>query len=174
MTALWSARHRPSGADGGGTDVMVLTEAGLAELYRCGWDTLARRLDAAGCRFVGFRLETEPPGSDGHPLLVDRTQSAATVRWLLYTPPALSWFRGHFPGRPILPGVVQIHWAARLAEREGVSAAGFTGLSGVKFLAPVLPGDLLALSLEPGTGRVGFTFETPAGVRSRGTLHYRV
>ena len=29
--------------------------------------------------------------------------------------PDLNWFRGHFPGHPVLPGIVQLHWAVAIA-----------------------------------------------------------
>lgn len=59
-------------------------------------------------------------------------------------------FAGHFPGRPILPGVVL------LAEvLEALRAAGQLGECGItinaaKFLAPVGPGALLDIHVEPG------------------------
>ncbi len=65
-----------------------------------------------------------------------------------------AFFQGHFPGRPIMPGVLQIE---ALAQAAGVLAIESLGLAGTgklvyfmaieeaKFRAPVEPGVLLTL-----------------------------
>jgi 3-hydroxyacyl-[acyl-carrier-protein] dehydratase len=61
------------------------------------------------------------------------------------------WVRGHIPGRPLMPGVIQIEAAAQLLsffvkqvyQEEGF--VGFGGISQAKFRAPVEPGCRLLL-----------------------------
>jgi 3-hydroxyacyl-[acyl-carrier-protein] dehydratase len=61
------------------------------------------------------------------------------------------WVRGHIPGRPLMPGVIQIEAAAQLlsffvkqvCEEEGF--IGFGGIEGAKFRLPVEPGCRLLL-----------------------------
>lgn len=63
------------------------------------------------------------------------------------------FFQGHFPGAPIMPGVLILEALAQagglLAASAMESAAGklflFTGLDGVKFRRQVIPGDRLDL-----------------------------
>jgi 3-hydroxymyristoyl/3-hydroxydecanoyl-(acyl carrier protein) dehydratase len=55
-------------------------------------------------------------------------------------------YAGHFPGRPILPGVVLLDQAQRALEQAcGVT---LTGLAQAKFLSPCVPGDALQLDYE--------------------------
>ena len=68
-----------------------------------------------------------------------------------------SFFQGHFPGRPIMPGVLIVE---ALAQAAGVLAVESLGLAGsgklvyfmaideAKFRAPVEPGILLRLEVE--------------------------
>jgi len=65
--------------------------------------------------------------------------------------PGFPGFSGHFPGFPILPGVVQVECARVAAERLWGRAFSPAGVENAKFLAPVLPGDrlLARLSLAP-------------------------
>jgi 3-hydroxymyristoyl/3-hydroxydecanoyl-(acyl carrier protein) dehydratase len=59
---------------------------------------------------------------------------------------------GHFPGRPILPGVVLLDAVLQAA------GLGQAHLLRAKFTAPVLPGDAVAIGLVPRAGgRIGFT-----------------
>ncbi len=61
---------------------------------------------------------------------------------------------GHFPGRPIVPGVVLLDEV--LALMSGASAA-FVRLASVKFIAPVLPEQNVALAWsEQSGGRMDF------------------
>ena len=72
-------------------------------------------------------------------------------------------YEGHFPGQPILPGVVILAEAmAAIAEATGRGPERWT-LANVKFLAPVAPGIALVLRHEAVDGNV--RFEVRAGER---------
>lgn len=80
-------------------------------------------------------------------------------------------YAGHFPGRPILPGVVVL--AEVLAAVAGATGRGVAewSLASVKFLQPVTPGEALTLA-HSATDRGGVRFEVRAGARvvASGTL----
>jgi len=65
-------------------------------------------------------------------------------------------FTGHFPDRPIMPGVMQVEALAQLAgiiclQMEGAAPGAvffFAGVDGVKWKKPVVPGDTLVMEVE--------------------------
>ena len=67
------------------------------------------------------------------------------------------FFQGHFPGRPIMPGVLIVEALAQAAgvlalESLGLAGSGklvyFMAIDGAKFRTPVEPGVLLRLEVE--------------------------
>lgn len=69
------------------------------------------------------------------------------------------FFQGHFPGNPVMPGVLQIEAMAQTAGALVVAASGenagdkkisvlFMSIDGVKFRKPVKPGDQLRMHVE--------------------------
>ena len=88
--------------------------------------------------------------------------SARERHWQV--PAAHPAFPGHFPGRPILPGVVLIDQAIQLA--DGLLPAGCTirGLGNAKFFEPVGPGTPLVFDYAPASARA-LAFEVRAGDR---------
>jgi 3-hydroxymyristoyl/3-hydroxydecanoyl-(acyl carrier protein) dehydratase len=67
-------------------------------------------------------------------------------------------FAGHFPGQPLLPGVVLLGEVLELLLREAPSAIGPAPcISAVKFLAPVRPGAELEIRwTAPAGGHLRF------------------
>ncbi len=85
----------------------------------------------------------------------------------------LLWFLGHFPGHPILPGVVQLDWAAHFARTElGLSLPAAQEFQ-IKFKAVIRPGDRVALALrhEAAKGRLAFEYRRGDDVCSSGTAY---
>ncbi len=71
------------------------------------------------------------------------------------------WYKGHFPGQPVTPGVLMIEMLAQagavcalsLPENKG-KLAFFAGIDKARFRGTVLPGDTLELKVEM-TGKKG-------------------
>ncbi|WP_428274471.1 3-hydroxyacyl-ACP dehydratase FabZ [Candidatus Palauibacter sp.] len=71
------------------------------------------------------------------------------------------FFAGHFPGRPVMPGVLIIEALAQCGglllmnglENPEDKVIYFLSVDGVKFRRPVIPGDQLILELDLVQGR---------------------
>jgi len=83
----------------------------------------------------------EWPALAGEPCIADQL-----IELPLNIKPQLTYFEGHFPSQPVLPGVVQIHWAAELSKLI-FKLDGFSTLQGLKFNSMILPDTLVTLAL---------------------------
>ena len=103
-----------------------------------------------------------------------RLEGAETV-FTLSLEPDLPACRGHFPGDPVVPGVVQVDWAIRLGETAFGPLGVFAGLDQVKFLAPLRPGGAveLRLALGPARDRLSFQYVGAAGRHSSGQVRFQ-
>jgi 3-hydroxymyristoyl/3-hydroxydecanoyl-(acyl carrier protein) dehydratase len=96
------------------------------------------------------------------PAVRDLARDGDAVRMRLSIPAELDAFQGHFPGEPILPGVVQVDWAVRFAA-EHFATAPAAGDFQVKFRQLVRPDHDLALLLTLDGQRRHVAFEYRVG-----------
>lgn len=84
-------------------------------------------------------------------------------------------FAGHFPGRPIVPGVLLLAESleAMLAHTDTARLLGAAPtLAAVKFLAPVGPGARLRVEWEHSATRVRFQIGPMEGTGAIATGHF--
>lgn len=81
------------------------------------------------------------------PVVIARTQGA-TLQLTLEIPANLHYFDGHFPGSPVLAGIIQIHWAVHYAREYWGDLGQFTGLEAVKFQQLIVARQELLLELD--------------------------
>ncbi len=96
------------------------------------------------------------------------------VRLRLHLPADMPLFVGHFPSHPILPGVLQIHWAIRLGESRLPVSGTFRSLLNIKFQKPILPDSAVELTLAWNGGRnqLSFAYASPEGTYSSGKVEF--
>lgn len=95
-------------------------------------------------------------------------------------------FAGHFPGTPIVPGVLLLDWVLCEIETREHSVLGRGALlpsemnvlpgemSVAKFLKPVHPGDILVVSYERGTTKIACRIECRQQLVATATFVLRV
>lgn len=77
---------------------------------------------------------------------------------------------GHFPGRPVVPGVVVLDRLVQAAETELGRMLDVVGIPQVKFLAPLLPGEDAQGVFALDGARLRFHVECAGRVIVQGTF----
>jgi 3-hydroxyacyl-[acyl-carrier-protein] dehydratase len=92
------------------------------------------------------------------------------------------FFQGHFPGNPIMPGVLIVEAMAQVAGVAGLLAPEnkgklglFAGIENMKFKKQVLPGDTLVmeaefLALKMGIGKVRVSAKVDGKIAAVGEI----
>jgi len=178
--------------------VATLTEAGRARLGAEGRKAFVAHLRAALApavepvalprrwRFVGA-LPTDAQGKPTQALLAALFRPVQPVpawaeagpghaRATIALDPALRVFEGHFPGRPILPGVAQVDWAIRWAGERFALPARFLRMDTLKFQQPIEPGMQVEIEWRwnAATGVLKFEYRSAQGRHSSGSAVFAV
>jgi predicted LPLAT superfamily acyltransferase len=79
---------------------------------------------------------------------------------------------GHFPGAPIVPGVLLLDETLRAIERSHAQAPSRWTIGAAKFVKPVRPGETLTLEHEPlPNGSIRFALSSAGRPVANGVLH---
>ena len=92
------------------------------------------------------------------PQIVSSSAAGPAATFRLRVVPELAHFAGHFPGFPILPGIVQLDWAVRLGRRHFPGLDESRGVDNFKCQALVFPGAELTLELRRDGAALHFRF----------------
>ena len=109
------------------------------------------------------------------PIVDEQRVEAPNAELRLTIPHDLVYFRGHFPGAPIVAGVVQIKWAVELAERYLGVGGRFVGMEALKFQQVMTPGVSVTLSLRwaEREGKLHFAYQSDAARYGSGRVRFR-
>jgi 3-hydroxymyristoyl/3-hydroxydecanoyl-(acyl carrier protein) dehydratase len=102
-------------------------------------------------------------------------ENAQKIKLALQLPEDLLYFQGHFPGAPILPGVVQTDWAIHFGRQFFPLKGEFNALEVLKFQKVLRPGDTPTLELEFDAEKNGlrFKFMSALGRHSSGAILFK-
>jgi acyl-coenzyme A synthetase/AMP-(fatty) acid ligase len=96
----------------------------------------------------------------------------SSVRLALTVPPDLFYFDGHFPGSPILPGVVQVDWVIARGRQYFATPPLFRDIAMLKFQQVIAPGATVQLELawDPAKSSLQFKYLSEAGQHASGRV----
>jgi predicted hotdog family 3-hydroxylacyl-ACP dehydratase len=90
------------------------------------------------------------------PELLEVRRVEDTLRVRARVPADLVFLEGHFPGQPLLPGFVQVHWVLALARQHLAVSAPPAAIEVLKFRAPLLPRQEFELTIRATPRRLVF------------------
>ncbi len=107
------------------------------------------------------------------PQVVASTRRSASVDLELAINADLPQFEGHFAVAPIVAGVVQIDWAIAFARDHFPQLPPhFAGMSALKFMRVIQPGDRPCLSLSDDAAGLRFRYWDASGDFSSGSIAF--
>lgn len=109
------------------------------------------------------------------PIITNTWVSGNEMKLDCFAPVSLIYFDGHFAENPVLPGVVQVHWAQAFAQHYLGISGSFLRLEVVKFQQVITPEKALGitLSFDAEKRKLTFRFESEKGVHSSGRICFK-
>jgi acyl-CoA synthetase (AMP-forming)/AMP-acid ligase II len=168
-----------------------LVESGKLAVNRVLRDLIRQSIEAVGLPRIWRYLEELPVNAQGKATqaelmkllgaqapralkprhrLIERDAGRAVVE--LIAPRCLPYFDGHFPGRPILAGVVQVDWAIAYGRQYFNLPPLFRGIQALKFQR-VIPPELplrAELIYHPVKGSLSFKLTSHLGTHASGRV----
>jgi acyl-CoA synthetase (AMP-forming)/AMP-acid ligase II len=168
-----------------------LTDLGKLSVNRSLRELIRQRVEAVGVPRIWRYLEALPFNAQGKATqtelmallnaesqrqikprhrLVERDDGRAVVEWI--APRDLVYFNGHFPGRPILAGVVQIDWVIAFGRRYFDLPTSFSGVHALKFQRVIRPESPVRVELihEPAKRALSFKITSHIGTHASGRV----
>lgn len=101
-----------------------------------------------------------------YPELLNHHIMAQTVELTFRIPPDLAYLEGHFDEAPLVPGVVQLHWAAIYSKKHlnlgaTTEELAIQQVSQLKFSQPIRPNNVIVLLLThvPEKNSISFSYK---------------
>lgn len=109
------------------------------------------------------------------PIVAEQRVVPPSAELRLRIPSDLEYFKGHFPGTPVVAGIVQIKWAIELASRYLGAHGELIGIDALKFQHVMTPDLVVTLSLRwaQGDGTLQFSYQSDGARFSSGRLLFR-
>ena len=103
-------------------------------------ETAQGKVTQASLRVLFEEIDSASVRSD-RPERIGQQKTDSSVERRCRVPEDLSCFSGHFPGLPIVPGVLQFDWVMDLAAELLPATAVLATIKSIKFIAPLGPND---------------------------------
>lgn len=92
----------------------------------------------------------------------------------LRVPAELSYFPGHFPAHPVLPGVVQLRWVEDLARKFDLITGEFVSTNKLKFMRIMSKDFEVELDLTvPKENTIQFQYSSEHGIHGSGKILFK-
>ena len=102
---------------------------------------------------------------------VDSNRAELEIR----VPSDLMYLQGHFPDEPVLPGVVQVHWAIEFASQRFDLKPDFKAIEGLKFHRIIEPETSIRLVIEydEAASKLRFSYTSGDDTCSQGRVLFK-
>jgi acyl-coenzyme A synthetase/AMP-(fatty) acid ligase len=109
------------------------------------------------------------------PEIISKNVQSNQLELVCSIPGELIYFDGHFSSAPILPGIVQVHWAEAFARRWLQIEGRFVRLEQVKFQQVISPETTVNISLkyDREKNKLSFSYDSDLGGHSSGRICFQ-